>query len=195
MLSPYDRREISDMIRQSLVSILVGETSATTTTTESFKNLYNGMPEIKARPIMQPFGLTSRAPVGTNAVIGKVGEHSSNRIILGHLDNSRKDVDLNSGEVVLYNEFGQQIRLESGKINLGKDADQPAVLGTELKQFLSDVLDILIAGTQCLTTTPGNPTAVNPTVLAQLNILKSQYITTAGTNILSQETFLERTAP
>lgn len=196
MLDPNLRREIQDEIRQTLMVILPALTgSKTTSQTETIDQLYPGMPEIADRPIMHPYGVVSRAPKGTNSIAARIGEHTSNRMIIGHMDNARKDISLNEGEVVLYNEFGQQIRLEQDKINLGKSADEPAVLGNVLVELLGEIMDILINGNSVLTTTPGNPSAPNPLVASQLTAFKSQYLTTATTNILSQETFVERKAP
>jgi hypothetical protein len=144
---------------------------------------------------MHPYGIVSRAPEGTNSVAARMGEHASNRMIIGHMDNARKDISLNEGEVVFYNKHGQQVRLEQDKINLGKSADEPVVLGNVLVELLGEILDILINGNSVLTTTPGNPSAPNPLIASQLTAFKSQYLTTATTNILSQETFVERQAP
>ncbi len=195
MLDPQLRREIRDEIRQSLSVLIPALTSATTNQTETIDQLYPNMPKIQNRPIMHPYGLVSRAPEGTNSIAARIGEHVSNRIIIGHMDNARKDISLNEGEVILYNEHGQQLRLEQDKINLGKSANEPAVLGNVLVKLLGEILDILINGNSVLSTTPGNPTAPNPLVASQLRVFKSQYLTTAATNILSQETFVERQAP
>lgn len=192
MLSPELKREIREEIRQFMRIILPALASSNTSQVESINNLYPGMSEIPDRPIMHPYGLVSRAPVNTNSITARVGEHISNRITLGHIDNERKNISLNEGEVVLYNQFGQQIRLENEKINLGKNANEPAVLGQQLLDLLTDIIDKLIAGDLFLTTTAGNPTAANPLRVAELNALKTQYITTEDTNIISQEVFLER---
>jgi phage gp45-like len=195
MLDPFIRREIRDEVRRVLDVLLVAKAGETTAQTETIDELYPQMAKIAERPVMHPYGLVSRAKQTTKSVIGRVGEHTTSRIILGHMDADRDNISLNEGEVVLYNQYGQQIRLEDGKINLGENSDEPAVLGQQLVDFLTEIIDILIAGNLCLTTTAGNPTASNPTVAAQLNTFKSKYLTTASTNIVSQEVFLERTAP
>lgn len=91
---------------------------------------------------------------------------------------NRKIVIKNNGQILL------------GKV--GGTINEPFVLGTQEAALWGSVLDILIAGTLCLTTSPGNPTAPNPGVAAQLTALKLQYLTTAGTNILSQTIMGER---
>lgn len=85
-------------------------------------------------------------------------------------------------------------------------ADEPLVLGDTLAEGLDGVLqkiegilDQLIAGDIFLVTSPGNPTAPNPTKTSALNGLKSDvgtlrntYLTNANTNIKSQLWFTTR---
>jgi hypothetical protein len=113
-------------------------------------------------------------------------------VILGVRDSGRTALNLEVGEAALYNEFGQIILLKEDLIELGDGAADPAVLGTELKELLVIILDMLIAGQHTLTTSPGNPTSPNPAKALELTNAKLKYITTATTNILSQETFLRR---
>ena len=89
---------------------------------------------------------------------------------------------------------------------LGEDATENAVCGVKLTQYLTDIhtqlaaiLDILIAGTHVLTTTPGNPTAPNPTqaalftnIKAALAALKTTNIDTDASNILAQKIFIDK---
>ena len=195
MLDPFIRREIRDEVRRVLDVLLVAKAGTTAAQTETIDQLYPQMPKIEDRPVVHPYGLVSRAPVGTKSVIGRVGEHTTSRIILGHMDAERENISLNEGEVVLYNEYGQQIQLQQSKIVLGASAEEAAVLGNTLVEMLGKVLDILIAGNFLIVTGPGSPTAPNPAEVAKLSTYKSQYLSTASTNILSQETFLEREAP
>jgi hypothetical protein len=113
-------------------------------------------------------------------------------VILGVRDSGRTALDIDVGEVALYNEFGQVILLKEDFIELGDGAADPAVLGTELSELLVIVLDILIAGNHVLTTSPGNATAPNPAKALELTQAKAKYLTMAATNILSKETFLRR---
>ena len=195
MLDPFIRKEIRDEVKRLMDVLLPAKAGVTTAQSEDIKELFPQMPTIQTRPVMHPYGLSSRAPTDTRSIIGRVGEHTTARIILGHLDDERANMTMNEGEVVLYNQYGQQIRLEENKINLGESADEAAVLGDTLVEMLGKVLDILIAGNFLIVTGPGSPTAPNPTEVLKLTQYKSQYLTTAATNILSQETFLERQTP
>ena len=193
MLTPDIRREIKEEIKTSMYVLLSSLAGKTTSQAEDIQQLFPEMDTIESRPVVHPYGLCSRAPQGTNSVAARLGEHVNNRIIIGHRDNARKNITLDEGEVILYNQYGQQIRLENKKIKLGKGASEPAVLGDVLADILGKILDTLIAGDFLLTTGPGSPTAPNPAKALALTNYKTQYVTTAATNILSQETFLERT--
>lgn len=195
MLDPEIRQAIREEIKHTMAVLLPGLVGkANTTQSESIDQPYIGMAEMPERPIMHPYGLVSRAPKGTTSIHGRMSGHASNRFVLGHMDNERKNIDCNQGEVVLYNQYGQQIRLENGKIALGKKVDEQAVLGNVLAEFIGKLIDELETGDLVITTTPGNPTAPNPTAVARFEILRTQYLDTEATNILSQETYLERIA-
>lgn len=153
-----------------------------------------GAPRMDKRPVVHPYGYVSRAPAGTIGVSAQVGEHPGARIIIGARDKSRASMGfLKEGDVCIYNAKGEKIVLSQNKTQLGSEnAANPVVLGTELKALLEQILDILIAGDHVLTTSPGNPTAPNPSKTTTLTNLKSTYLTNASTNIISQAVFAER---
>lgn len=109
------RREVA---RQ--VSILMhGETADTNIDdavgTESVDKCPPGAPTVEGRPVMHPFGMVSRAPKGTIAVVARVGEHPGNKMIVGHRDKNRPQLSA-AGEVMIYDAFGNKILLQDGKI-------------------------------------------------------------------------------
>lgn len=96
---------------------------------------YPGAPPMPLRPVMHPYGLVSRAPSETLQVVARAGDHPANRMVLGHRDSKRPTI--NQGEVQLYNQFGQAIYLEKGKIHIGTAAtSDPSPLGNEIKAFI-----------------------------------------------------------
>lgn len=142
MLSSEVRRFLHQEIKKQLNVILSGAAGNNTISTETIDDLFPGMPGILDRPVMHPYGLVSRAPMGTISVTGRQGDHPGNRIVLGHRDVNRPQVQ--EGEVQLYNEFGQAIYLENGQIRIGtKAAANPAVLGNELKTLLVDLIGLI----------------------------------------------------
>lgn len=115
------------------------------------------------------------------------------------------------GHTVIQTEAGaEEIFLSSDKrLNLGKRNSvplEPLVLGLVLQDFLDNFLakfkgfiSDLKSGPISLTTTPGNPTAPEPAFVAKLtqlesdiDSLKSTYVTTESSNILSKLAFTER---
>lgn len=182
-IQSYIQREIT---KQVLI-ILSGQAGANDSQSENIDNLYPSMPSITGRPVMHPFGMVSRAPNGTISVTARQGDHPGNRMVLGHRDSNRPTV--NEGEVILYNQFGQQIYLESGKIHIGKKStSDPAVVGNELKAFLISLIGWLLTHTH-VTSAPGAPTSP-PQETADLNSIKSDNVT--NDKILSQEVFIEK---
>ncbi len=142
--------DIRSLIKQELRSqinvLLYGEAGSTSQLTETINNMYAGMPGITNRPVMHPYGLVSRAPKGTTSVVGRVGDHIGARLVMGHRDTNRPE--LNEGETIIYNSFGQSIYLENGKIHLGtKSSNNPLVLGNDLKALLIELITAIKAHT------------------------------------------------
>lgn len=113
---------------------------------------------------------------------------------------------------VLAAKDGQELDLTSDtSVRIGKGnplllPDEPLVLGNVLKSYLegisdriSQLYDLIIAGTFVLATSPGNPTAPNPASATLVTSYKTaheaaklQFLTTAITNIVSAHAFTER---
>lgn len=186
MLAGDVRRFIQQEIARQVNVILSGQAGANTVSTETIDNLFPGMPGILDRPVMHPYGISSRAPMGTISVTARQGDHAGNRITLGHRDANRPSVE--EGEVQLYNEFGESIYLANGKIHIGKaTASDPAVLGDELKSFLTDLITWLTNHTHIGNL--GAPTSPAQQ-LADLQQIKALNIT--NDKILSQLVFLSK---
>lgn len=183
-MTPDMRREIAEEVRRQVNIILSGQAADNTATTETIENLFPGMPAIENRPVMHPFGISSRAPRGTISVVGRQGDHAGNRLVLGHRDANRPAVE--QGEVKLYNEFGQVIYLQEDAIKIGDDeTTNPAVMGNELKSLLLDLIEWITNHTHVGNL--GAPTSP-PVEAAQLATIKSQNVDNDA--ILSQLIFL-----
>lgn len=158
MMDTSIRDFIKAEISKQVNVILSGQSGNNTQFAEDLSNLFPGMPTLPQRPVMHPYGLVSRAPAGTFQVTGRMGDHSGNRVILGHRDSNRPNV--NQGEVQLYNQFGQAIYLANGAVCIGSaTASDPAVLGNELVTYLNNLLTALKAQTY---TIPGVGTTGTP---------------------------------
>lgn len=202
------RALIQAEVRRQLNVVLHGETSATDAASfsEDIANLFPGMPAILKRPVAHPFGFVSRAVKGTLSVVARVGDHIGNRMVVGHRDSGRP-TDLEEGEAGMYSKGGRRINVRNAKIEIGATgASEPLVLGNVLLQGLTEImaqLDTLLQTMEQkpagITTGPGSLIAPNPAYVAavtqvqtQLAQIKSTYISTASSNIVSQESFTER---
>ncbi len=118
MISAAEWREIHALVERATTIILSGQTAETEIDgkvgTESIDSLYPGMPTIGPRPVAHPYGLVSRAPAGTVQVTARQGEHPANRLVLLHRDANRPSVA--DGDVWLYDNHGNQVKLISGKV-------------------------------------------------------------------------------
>jgi hypothetical protein len=92
---------------------------------------------------IQPFGLGSRAPVGTDALSVPIGGNATHVNIVGHFDSNRPTME--DGETVLYDAFGHVIYLSESKVQLGsKTAQHPVPLGDVLQTFLNNFLTAIL---------------------------------------------------
>lgn len=184
-ITPEIRRLIVEEIRKYANVVLSGQAGTNTNMTETIDNLYPGMPGMVNRPVMHPYGLVSAAPAKTISVTARQGDHTGNRIILGHRDANRPAVE--NGEVKLYNQFGQVIYLKNGSVHIGNaETQNPAVMGNEMKAFLLALLGWMKSHTHIITA-PGTESLV-PFQVADLEQIQAQNVD--NDNILSQLIFL-----
>lgn len=133
-------------VRKQMNAVLYGLSGNNDQQTEDIASLYPGASTFPSRPVMHPYGISSRAPGNTTQVVARIGEHPGNRMVLGHRDGARPS--LNQGETILYNQFGQQIYLENGKIHVGsKSSASPMVLGDIFKTMMDNLLQAIASHT------------------------------------------------
>lgn len=182
-------RYIKNEIGRQLNVILTGEASTNTHLIETISKQFPGMPDIPDRPVMHPYGVSSRAPRGTLSVTARMGEHTGNRMVIGHRDKNRPELE--EGEVILYNQFGQQIYLQDGEIHIGsKSASEPFVLGNVFQTMMNSLLAAIQSHTH-LSTPPATPTGV-PINAAAFAAIQASPI--GDSAILSDEIFGEKGA-
>lgn len=184
--SPELRRYIVKEIQRQLNIITSGQAGSNTMDTEDIDNIMPGIPTIPGRPVMHPFGVASRAPRGTIAVTAQQGSHPGNKLTLGHRYASQPAVE--EGESCLYNHFGQRVYLQNGSIRIGSQvAANPLVLGTELKDLLQQLLQLLSTHTHVGNL--GSPTSA-PIEAAQFTQFKTDFVD--NDTIFSETNFTEK---
>lgn len=189
MITGELRRYVEEEIKKQVNIILSGSTGTNDQFSETIENLFPGMPNIESRPVMHPYGISSRAPRGTISVVGRQGAHAGNRLTLGHRDKSRPAVE--EGEVQLYNQFGQAVYLKNGSVHIGSaGASNPATLGNEISQMLKDLITLISTHTHPYVDS-GNPAiTAQPVQATQFVQIKVENVDSG--KIVSQEVFLEK---
>lgn len=109
-MTPELQRFVKQEVARQLNVILSGSSGDNTKIeNETINSLYPGSPQISARPVMHPYGIASRAPVGTIQVTAKQGADAHNRIVLGHRDDLRQGLGIKEGETMIYASDGKTV--------------------------------------------------------------------------------------
>lgn len=187
--------QLREMIKKIIKSEIANITMATLVDNKdqmrSTFNRFSSEPNINNARSIQPFGISSRAPSGTECLVVPIAGQASHINIVGHFDKNRPSVV--DGEVKIYGADGQVIYLKSGgTIHQGSaSANEPVVLGNVLKEAIASILDHL-------TTDPWGydvfalPVFIDPMLQTHLTEDKAKYVETPTTNIVGQKNFVER---
>lgn len=112
--------------------------------------------EIKNIRNIQNYGISSRAPANTEALIIPVNGDPTHLNMAGHFDKNKPSVD--DGELKAYDNFGNIIHLKDGEIKMITDklavlssmiklgsesSENPLVLGDLLMELLSDLIQLI----------------------------------------------------
>lgn len=178
---------IKKTVREELAPILMGSVVANKDQMRSDIKRFSDEGPIRGLRNIQPFGLGSRPPSGTDCVVAPVNSDVTHLNILGHFDKDRPEIQ--DGETILYNAQGQQIYLEGGKIHIGKKTtSNPAPVGNELKAFLLELISWLETHTHVITL-PGLD-SLPPTQVPDLTAIQANNID--NDEILSDYIFVEK---
>lgn len=190
-LYPLVRQIIREEFQQMTMA-KVGE--ITNTFRATLQSRYSEESGLKNLRTLHTYGVSSKPPEGTEVGVLPVGGDPTHLNVIGSHDDKRPTVD--QGEMAIYNAIaGQLIRLmNDGTIRQGSPgASEPVVLGNVLKALFSAIFDAILNASQIGIDSFGLPVFLDPGVRAALVAAKSQFITTAATNILGQKNFVERT--
>lgn len=187
---------IRQIIRQELTSILMGKITANANQNRSSARRFQTDGQMNNLRNIQPYGISSRAPAGTQCLVVPIGGDASHMNVVGHFDESRPS--LSDGESILYGADGQVIYMKNGgTIHQGsKGAAEPVVLGQTNLDFMGQFLDALTtqSDTRIGYDSFGLEVFLDPQILETLLELKEKYITDPSTNIVGQKNFVERGA-
>ena len=172
------KRVVAEAIAPILMSTVTKNTDQFRTSVQRFPS----DPGVNGLRNIQPFGLSSRAPAGTSALVVPVSGDASHLNVVGHFDANKPSE--NDGETILYNAFGQMVYLSDGKLQFGSKASaNPMMLGDLVQTLLSNFLELYIAHSHAA---PGYP----PTNAADATTLKASPVDD-GT-LVSDKAFTEK---
>lgn len=170
---------IKRILRKEIAQILMGTITSTNDSQRGSMQRFATEGQIGGLRMIQPYGFACRPPAGTPALISPVASDPTHLNIVGQFDLNRPT--LNDGEAIIYNEFGQMIYMENGKIRIGsKTSNHNFFLGDLANTFLGSLIDLIVAHTHAA---PGAP----PTNVSDFNNLKSNNI--SNNSLLSTEVF------
>lgn len=173
---------VREILRQELAPILMGTVQKNDSQTRSTVQHFPSSSPVPNLRNIQPFGVSSRAPVGTAALTVPIDSNATHLNMVGHFDEGRPTGE--DGETLLYNSFGQVIYLKEGKIQIGsKAASENLVLGQVFKAFAAQFLELVANHTHAGIGYP-------PTNKANFEALKASPI--EDELILSDENFTEK---
>ena len=184
------RALIREMMQQELAPILLASIVSNESNTRStIKRFASDSPIQKVRNI-QPFGVSSKAPVGTQAFIVPVNSDPTHLNMNGNFDEQKPDTA--DGETILYDAFGHRIYLSQSGLQFGsKSSANPMVLGDILQQFCDAICNALLQSPQVGFCAVG-PVYLDPDIRSQVAQAQQDFVDDASTNFLSQKAFTER---
>lgn len=174
---------VREEVKRQVQILMSGTSGENTHETESIEQMVPGMPTISKRPIMHPYGFVSRAPRGTVQVVGRMGDHATNRFVMAHRDKDRPS-DIEEGESVQYSVGKYQVRVMKDRIQIGKDGEyESIVLGDKLTSLLGDLITELGNHTHTCSVPGGLSTP--PFQKPQIDLLKTEQVD--GNKLLAED--------
>lgn len=156
---------VKRVVAETLAPILM---STVTKNQDQFKTNVQRFPSdpgVNSLRNIQPFGLGSRAPSGTSAIVIPVNGDASHLNVVGHFDSGRPT--MNDGETILYDAHGHMVYLSESKMQFGSKASaNPMMLGDLTQTLLSNFLELFIQHSHAA---PGYP----PTNAADATTIKA----------------------
>ncbi|HHH1258971.1 TPA: phage baseplate assembly protein [Yersinia enterocolitica] len=112
-----DSGQLSKLYRQIKMMIGVGRVTGSNDAGCIQTVQYQTPLEVRSdTPRLAEFGFSSGLPAGTDVVIGFLGGDRSSAVIVGSNNQSFRHTGLNTGETVIYSQWGQYIKLTEAGI-------------------------------------------------------------------------------
>lgn len=83
--------------------------------TESVDSVLSSDAVVRSMQVAHPYGMVSRAPKGTLALVARHGAQPASMLVIAHRDAMRPELG-EEGEVAVYDKFGNKVWLKNGAI-------------------------------------------------------------------------------
>jgi len=185
-------RLVKEVIRQEVAPILMATLQSNQNALRSTVSRFSTDTPVGNLRSIQPFGVSSRAPSGTECLIIPIDGNPTHLNMVGHFDKTKPAVQ--DGETLLYGADGQVLYLKAGgTIHQGSQgANEPVVLGNIMKEALNDMYKNFLDFTPLGFDAFGLPVTINENVRLEMIDQQQEYVTNAATNIVGQKNFVER---
>jgi hypothetical protein len=129
-------------VRQALAPILMALVVSNEDSNRSTVQRMPSEPAIGNLRNIQPYGYSSRAPVGTTCLATPVANDPTHLNMLGHFDSNRPTTE--DGETLIYDAYTHIIYLSQDKMQFGSKASaNPMMLGDIVQSCLSQFLELV----------------------------------------------------
>lgn len=182
---------VRQIVREEFAPILMGILKDSTDKYRATIQRFPSEVPIDNQRIIQPFGLSSRPTDGMETLVTPLAGDPTHLITNGQNDINRPKTE--KGESILYGADGQVIFMKNGgTIHQGsKAANEAAVLGYVLQEFLRNILDAFLGANNIGECAVGE-VFLAPEIRTLFEQYKIKYVNDASTNILAQKIFVER---
>jgi hypothetical protein len=180
-------RLVKQIVREELAPILMANVVSNESQLRSTIQRFSTDSEISNLRNIQPYGVSSRAPVGTSCLVIPVDGNPSHLNMVGHFDSAKPSTQ--DGEFILYDAYGHEVYLSQSKMQFGsKNSANPMMLGDIVQTLLGGVMDA-IAQHQHLDQS-GTSLTMPPNNAAAFEAFKASPIMDGG--IISSKCFTEK---
>ena len=132
-------RLVKRVVRQELAPILMGVISSNQDQNRSTVSRFDLDSQIPRLRNIQPYGVASRAPAGTECLTIPINADPTHINMVGHYDKSRPSMA--DGETILYDAYGHLVYLSETKMQFGsKASSENMILGQVFKTMMDTLL-------------------------------------------------------
>lgn len=126
-------------------------------------------------PVVQPYGFHSIPKPGTRCVVASTADRNKSFVIGARLESLHNQASGEVGVVQMLNDEGASVTLQNGKVTIKCDNFVVRNAKKDLVELNTELLEIiqqLVKPGGLISSEPGKPVVVDPTIAAKIEMLK-----------------------